>query len=99
MFDGVTARLCGRSPLALVDPTTWRFKLAEGTTYADGEKIDAETPYLEHISKLVDLQAIKDSGLNVVVDSMYGAGSGLFARLLKGGKTRITEIHSERNAA
>ncbi|NDW04976.1 ABC transporter substrate-binding protein [Jiella pacifica] len=26
----------------MVDPTTWRFKLAEGTTYADGEKIDAE---------------------------------------------------------
>jgi phosphomannomutase len=30
---------------------------------------------------------------------MYGAGAGLFQRLLAGGKTTVTEIHGERNPA
>lgn len=63
------------------------------------ERIDAITPYLSHISKLVDVQAIKDAPFHVVVDSMYGAGMGLFSRILSGGRLRVTEIHGERNPA
>ncbi|MFZ5880218.1 MAG: phosphoglucomutase/phosphomannomutase family protein [Chloroflexota bacterium] len=62
-------------------------------------KFDAATPYIEHLTRdgLIDLQPIKDAGLTVVVDAMWGNGAGWFTRLLGGGKTRIIEIHDQRN--
>jgi len=57
--------------------------------------IDPFPPYLEQISKLVDIDAIRKAGLNVAVDSMYGAGIGIFKRILAGGSTRVTEINSK----
>jgi len=59
--------------------------------------IDPFPPYLEQISKLVDLDAIRNAGLNVAVDSMYGAGIGIFKKVLAGGSTKVTEINSKRN--
>ncbi len=53
--------------------------------------------YDRRMLDLVDIQAIKDAGLTVAVDSMFGAGIGHFARILAGGKTRVKEIHGERN--
>ena len=53
--------------------------------------------YFEHIGELVDLPSLKDAGLKVVHDAMYGAGMGYLKGLLAGGKTQITEIHSVRN--
>jgi alpha-D-glucose phosphate-specific phosphoglucomutase len=66
---------------------------------ADGKivKFDAHTPYIEHIHKLIDLKPIKDAGLTVMVDCMWGNGAGYFPRLLAGGKTKVIEIHNERN--
>jgi alpha-D-glucose phosphate-specific phosphoglucomutase len=60
-------------------------------------KFDAATPYIEHIHKLIDLQPIKDAGLTVMVDVMWGNGAGYFPRLLAGGKTKVLEIHNQRN--
>lgn len=62
-------------------------------------KFDAASPYIEHLTRdgLIDLQPIKDAGLTVVVDVMWGNGAGWFTRLLGGGKTKIIEIHNERN--
>jgi phosphomannomutase len=62
-------------------------------------KFDAATPYIDHLTKdkLIDLQPIKDAGLTVMVDAMWGNGAGWFTRLLGGGKTKIIEIHNERN--
>jgi phosphomannomutase len=71
--------------------------------YAEAEgaglvvKFDAHTPYIKHIQKLVDLQPIKDAGLTVMVDCMWGNGAGYFPRLLAGGKTKVLEIHNQRN--
>jgi phosphomannomutase len=59
--------------------------------------IDPFPPYFEQISKLVDIDAIRNAGLNVAVDSMYGAGIGIFKRILAGGSTKVTEINSKRN--
>lgn len=53
--------------------------------------------YLEQIGKLVDVQAIKDAGLHVLVDPMWGNGAGWFPQILQGGKTRVEEIHNFRN--
>ena len=61
------------------------------------EEIEPATPYLDHIARLVDITAIRDSGLNIGIDAMYGAGAGYLPRLLEGGTARFTELHGERN--
>ncbi len=58
---------------------------------------DPNPAYLEQINRLVDLQVIKNAGLNVLIEPMWGNGIGWFPHLLNGGKTRITEIHNHRN--
>jgi phosphomannomutase len=58
---------------------------------------DPVTPYEAHINKLIDLQPIREAGLTVMVDCMWGNGAGYFPRLLAGGKTKVLEIHNQRN--
>jgi phosphomannomutase len=58
---------------------------------------DPAPAYLEHIGKLVEIEPIKEAGLNILVEPMWGNGIGWFPRILGGGKTQITEIHNERN--
>src|SRR4026209_1872596 len=62
-------------------------------------RFDASEAYITNLKKLVDLQKIKDAGFTVVVDAMWGNGAGWFTRLLEGGKTKVIEIHNERNPA
>jgi len=73
--------------------------IAEGRN--NGLVVDLEPagPYLERIATLVDLDAIKSIGLDVVVDSMYGSGGGYLPNLLSGGETTVTELHGIRNPA
>ena len=59
--------------------------------------IDPTAPYIAQLGGLVDIPAIRDSGLSVVVDAMYGAGVGYLPRLLEGGVPQLTELHGERN--
>lgn len=60
---------------------------------------DPATPYIEHLTRdgLIDLQPIKDAGFTVMVDTMWGNGAGWFPRLLSGGRTKVIEIHNNRN--
>lgn len=60
-------------------------------------RFDPAPAYIEHIQELIDLQPIKDAGLKVLVDPMWGNGSGWFPKLLAGGKTQVEEIHNHRN--
>ncbi|MBB78625.1 MAG: phosphoglucosamine mutase [Crocinitomicaceae bacterium] len=46
------------------------------------EIIDLETMYVDHVKEHFDLEAIEKSGLNLVYDSMYGAGQNVMKRLL-----------------
>jgi phosphomannomutase len=70
-----------------------------GEAQSAGEIVmfDPVTPYETHLHDLIDLQPIKDAGLTVMVDSMWGNGAGYFPRLLGGGKTKVIEIHNQRN--
>jgi phosphomannomutase len=67
--------------------------LADGTI----RKFDPTPAYIEQIQRMVDLEPLRRSGLNIVVDPMWGNGAGWFGRLLGGGSLTIHEIHSERN--
>ncbi|HOV05643.1 MAG TPA: phosphoglucomutase/phosphomannomutase family protein [Anaerolineaceae bacterium] len=74
-----------------------RFPFSEAESKGLVKIFDASVNYIKHLSDLIDLQPIKDAGLNVIVDAMWGNGAGWFTRLLSGGTTRVTEIHNQRN--
>ena len=63
------------------------------------EDLEPAGPYFDHISNLVDLEAIRSAGFHVIVDAMYGAGAGYLPRLLDGGTTTVEELHGHRNPA
>ncbi|RLC60688.1 MAG: phosphoglucomutase/phosphomannomutase family protein [Chloroflexota bacterium] len=58
---------------------------------------DPAPAYLEHIGRLVEIEPIKEAGLNILVEPMWGNGMGWFPRILSGGKTQVAEIHNVRN--
>lgn len=60
-------------------------------------KFDPAPAYIEHIHQLIDLEPIRNAGLKIVVDAMWGNGAGWFTRLLSGSKTEVYEIHNVRN--
>ena len=61
------------------------------------EIFDAKPAYLTHLADLIDVQPIRDAGLKVVVDNMWGNGAGWLTEILGGSKTEIIEVHAERN--
>jgi phosphomannomutase len=61
--------------------------------------IDPRTPYLEHLGRLVDLDRLRNAGMRVVIDPMYGAGAGYLAEILSGGNNEVIEIRGEVNPA
>ncbi len=53
--------------------------------------------YDARIRSLVDVRRLQDAGFTVLVDNMWGNGSGYISRFVGGGKTRVIEYHAERN--
>jgi phosphomannomutase len=74
-----------------------RMRLSDGMRDKKIILFDASETYIQNLHKLVDIQKIKDAGFIVMVDSMWGNGGGWFANLLAGGKTKVLEIHKDRN--
>lgn len=61
------------------------------------EKFDPSVEYIANLERLVDLKAIANAGLKVLMDPMWGNGAGWLPRLIGGGKTEVVEIHNVRN--
>jgi len=59
--------------------------------------LDPRPIYLDNLKQLINVEDLRRQKLNIIVDSMYGAGAGYFETILKGGNVKITEIHAERN--
>jgi phosphomannomutase len=76
---------------------TKRLALPEAQAQGLVTLFDPAPAYVTHIQEMLDLQPIKNAGLTVVVDCMWGNGAGWFSELLKGGATRVIEIHNQRN--
>ncbi|MGC9333278.1 MAG: phosphoglucomutase/phosphomannomutase family protein [Anaerolineae bacterium] len=74
-----------------------RIGLEEALEAGSVEYFDPAPAYLAQLERLIDVQPIKDAGLTILIDAMWGNGAGWFSRILGGGKTRIVEIHAERN--
>ena len=67
--------------------------LAEGKV----SYFDPKPPYLAHLRNLIDVEPIRNAGLKVVVDNMWGNGAGWLSEILGGGRTEVIEVHAERN--
>jgi phosphomannomutase len=61
------------------------------------EKFDAAPAYLENLAKLIDVTPIRQAGLKIVYDAMWGNGAGWLSNILNGSKTQVIEIHDTRN--
>jgi phosphomannomutase len=74
-----------------------RIPLVEAETQGMVVRFDPNPKYIRHLEELIDLQPIKDAGLKILVDPMWGNGIGWLTDLLAGGKTEVIEIHHVRN--
>ena len=61
--------------------------------------VNMMSPYLEQLSRMVDIEKIRSVGIKVAVDSMHGSGAGVVAALLEGEESTVHEIRSEINPA
>lgn len=55
--------------------------------------VDLEDDYIKHVEKNFDLAAIRNSNLNLVYDSMYGAGQRVMSKLFP----KIHHLHNDHN--
>ena len=53
--------------------------------------------YYSNIKKIIDLDSIKSSKIQIAIDSMFGAGAGYIKKILSDKNLSIHEINSEEN--
>jgi phosphomannomutase/CTP:molybdopterin cytidylyltransferase MocA len=58
---------------------------------------DFVNQYVDAVESLVDLEAIRDAALKVIVDPMYGTGQLTLGIILTEARCRVTFIHERRN--
>ena len=95
--EEVTAQIEKFIAQALATGKVSRLPLDEALAQGLVAYLDLVPIYFDQVAKLIDLKAIRQSGLKVVVDSMYGAGAGYLKTMLEGGITELVEINGERN--
>jgi phosphomannomutase len=76
-----------------------RIPLAEAEQQGLVVKFDPRAAYDAQLERLVDLDRIKQAGLDIAFDAMHATGAGVLKRLLDGGTTRVHELRGERNPA
>jgi len=61
------------------------------------KKRDFTNEYVDAIEALIDLEAIRNAGLKVIVDPMYGVGQLTLGTVLTEARCRVTFIHERHN--
>jgi phosphomannomutase len=61
------------------------------------EVFDPYPKFRDQLASIVDLERIKAAERRVLVEPLYGSGSGWFTRLLGDGRLTVRELHTERN--
>ena len=74
-----------------------RIRLEHGISEGKIVRYDPAKEYIAQLNRLLDMEPIRQAGLTILVDPMWGNGVGWFPRLLSGGATQIQEIHNQRN--
>jgi phosphomannomutase/CTP:molybdopterin cytidylyltransferase MocA len=60
-------------------------------------RADFVNEYVDAVEALVDMEAIREAGLKVIVDPMYGTGQLTLGIILTEARCRVTFIHERRN--
>ena len=92
--DGLK-RIEARIPDAVKDVR--RLSLEAARSQGLVETFDPAPAYFEYVKSHLDLAPIRQAGLSIVYDAMWGNGAGWFDRLLDGGSTTLHTIHGDRN--
>jgi phosphomannomutase len=95
--DEITARIESFISQAFTAGKVNRLPLADARKQGLVQELDLDPIYFKQIAGLVDLNAIRQAGLKLVIDPMYGAGAGYLERALEGGATEPISINSQRN--
>ena len=74
-----------------------RASLAQSIHQGTVERIDLSPLYFDQLHRLVDIPALKNKNIKIIVDPMHGAGTGYLKSLLDGGSLQLAEIEAERN--
>ncbi len=74
-----------------------RMPLAQASKQGLIEYLDLAPAYFDQLTRLTDLNKLRQAKIKIVIDSMYGSGAGYFKALLGGGTINMVEINSERN--
>lgn len=100
IFNGIKLKTAGAAPRAVVSQI--ERELAQ--PQAQGEcspgsmqTIDPFPAYAARLARLVDLARLKNVGLTVVVDAMFGVGAGVLPRLIGGDATQVIELNTAHN--
>jgi alpha-D-glucose phosphate-specific phosphoglucomutase len=95
--DAITSQIVGYISKAYDAGRVNRMALNDAKKQGLVLDTDLDPVYFEQIARLVDLDKLKKAGLRLVIDPMYGAGSGYLMKILGGGNNELTEINAERN--
>ena len=66
-------------------------------TPASKQSLDPKPGYLKQLAEIVDLQAIRQAGLKVAFDPMWGSARGYSDELLCGAGVQVTTVHDYRD--
>jgi len=56
-------------------------------------KVDYTNAYIDAVEALIDMQAIREAGLSVLLDPMFGVGQSTLQTILTEARCRVTAIH------
>jgi len=93
----------GPDMLAVIEAAIAADEPIERRPFAEAEaaglvdRFDPYEGYERFVRRTLDLDELKAADVDILVEPMYGAGSGWIPKLLAGGRIRLTEIHRERN--
>ncbi len=97
--ETVTRAIEDAIPNVIARNAVQQLPLGEAESRGLVETFDIRPSYVAALRDLVDIEAIRNAGYHVLVDSMYGAAGGLTADILGEGATRVIEIHGMPNPA
>jgi phosphoglucomutase len=70
---------------------------SKGSGIATHQSLDPKPGYLKRLGEIIDLTAIKKSGLKVAFDPMWGAARGYSDELLRSAGVQVATVHDYRD--
>jgi phosphomannomutase len=87
----------GASPVSFSDRVEAALVAEPPAARGEYETVNLVEPYLAALKSRVDAKAIKEAGLRVIVDPLYGAGQSYLATTLRELGVEVVEMHGLRN--